>query len=156
MENVQPKNHVESSQMSDTFPSEALPRLSLPQVVPAQVSAKLHHTHGVTTQSFQSEAQITPFPQTPMTPLLTEHLTVQSSVLQTKKNVSSLSLLSGPQVPFPTPRLDFSRSLRSGITYIPRSMTRHKEPTMADALIACGTLVLMSLFILMLLYYFSM
>ena len=98
-------------------------------------------------------SQMTPFPQTPMTPPLTEPLFWQSSVLPTEQEVS---LLSGPQVPFPTPRLDFSRSLRSGVTYIPRTMTRHEEPGIVDALIACATLITIGLLLLMILYYFSL
>ena len=154
MENSQPKFRIETLPDGDTFPS--VPRLSLPQVTPAQVIARRQHSHAVIPQSLQPVAHMTPFPQTPMTPLLAEPLTWQSSVLQTKKNAPSVSLLSGPQVPFPTPRFDFSHSLRAGVTYIPRSMTRHKEPNVVDALIACGTLALIGLFILMLLYYFSM
>ena len=153
MENLQPKFRIETQPYGDTFPS--VPRLSLPQVTPAQVIAKRQHSHVVSAPPLQPVAQTTPFPQTPVTPPLAEPLTWQSSVLQTKKDASSVSLLSGPQVPFPTPRFDFSHSLRAGVTYIPRSMTRHKEPNVVDALIACGTLVLIALFILMLLYYFS-
>ena len=156
MENSQPKFRIETLPDGDIFPSVPLPRLSLPQVTPAQVIATRQHSQAGTTPLLQPEGQTTPFPQTPMTPLLAEPLTWQSSVLQTKKDASSASLLSGPQVPFPTPRFDFSHSLRAGITYIPRSMTRHKEPNVADALIACGTLLLIGLFIIMLLYYFSM
>ncbi len=155
MKNLQPTFRIETLSDGDTSPQVSLPRLSLPQVTPAQVIAKRQHSHAVSTLHLQPVSQRTPFPQAPMTPPLVEPLTRQSAVLQTKRDVSSLSLLSGPQVPFPTPRLDFSRSLRGGITYIPRSMTRHKEPNIADALIACGTLVLIGLFILMLLYYFS-
>ncbi len=154
MENLQPDFCIETLPDEDIFPN--VPRLSLPQIMPAQVIATRQHSHAGATPPLQAVAQATPFPQTPMTPLLTEPLTWQSSVLQTKKNASSVSLLSGPQVPFPTPRFDFSHSLRAGVTYIPRTMTRHKEPNVVDALIACGTLVLIGLFILMLLYYFSM
>ena len=155
MKNSQPNVRIEPLPDGDTFPSVSLPRLSLPQVTPAQVIARRQHSHAVTPQSLQPVVQITPFPQTPMTPLIVEPLTWQSSLLQTKPGTSTVSLLSGPQVPFPTPRFDFSRSLRAGVTYIPRSMTRHKEPNVVDALIACGTLVLIGLFVMMLLYYFS-
>ncbi len=154
MKNLQPNIRIKTLPDEDTFPS--VPRLSLPQVTPAQIIAKRQHSHVVSVPLLQPVAQTTPFPQTPITPPLAEPLTWQSSVLQTKKNVPSVSLLSGPQVPFPTPRFDFSHSLRAGVTYIPRSMTRHKEPNVVDALIACGTLVLIALFIMMLLYYFSM
>ena len=155
MKNLQPTFRIETLSDGDTSPQVSLLRLSLPQVTPAQVIATRQHSHAVNTLHPQPVSQITPFPQAPMTPPLVEPLTLQSLVLQTKKDASSSSLLSGPQVPFPTPRFDFSRSLRTGVTYIPRSMTRHKEPNIADALIACGTLVLIGLFVLMLLYYFS-
>jgi len=154
MKNSQPDFRIETLPDGDVFPG--VPRLSLPQIMPAQVIAKRQHSHAVRAPHLQSVEHTTPFPQTPMTPPVAELLTWQSSVLQTKKNASSVSLLSGPQVPFPTPRFDFSHSLRAGVTYIPRSMTRHKEPNVVDALIACGTLVLIGFFILMLLYYFSM
>ena len=154
MENLQPKFRIETLPDGDTFPG--VPRLSLPQITPAQVIATRQHSHAVSIPLPQPVPQTTPFPQTPMTPMVAEPLTCQSSVLQTKKDESSVSLLSVPQVPFPTPRIDFSHSLRAGITYIPRSMTRKEEPDVVDALIACGTLVLISLFILMLLYFFSM
>ena len=153
MKNLQPTFCSETLPNGDTVPS--VPRLSLPQIAPTQVIAKRQHFHAFSTPHLQLAAQTTPFPQTPITPPLGEPLIQQSLVSQMKKDVSSASLLSGPQVPFPTPRIDFSRSLRSGVTYIPRSMTRHKEPNVIDALIACGTLVLIGLFIFMLLYYFS-
>ncbi len=156
MKNLQPNFHSETQPNGDTSPKVLLPFLSLPQVTPAQVIAKRQHSHVTVASHLQSVSQTTPFPQTPITPLLTEPLSKQPTTLQTKKDESSLSLLSGPQVPFPTPHVDFSRSLRSGVTYIPRSMTRQKEPNVVDALIACGTLVLIGLFVLMLLYYFSM
>ena len=156
MTNSQRDFQIETLPAGDTFPSIALPHLSLPQVMPAQVIATRQHSRAIITPLLQPVAQTTPFPQTPITPLVAEPLTRQSSVLQTKKAASSVSLLSGPQAPFPTPRFDFSYSLRADVTYIPRTMTRHKEPTIIDALIACSTLVLIGLFILMLLYYFSM
>ena len=156
-------NNLQLNATSETYSTEetpsviCLPRLSLPQVTPAQVIAKHQHSlaslepldYNIPVQ------QITLFPQTPVTPPLTEPLREHMPVPQKQKRYASASLLSGPQVPFPTPRFDFSQSLRSGVTYIPRSMTRHKEPNIFDALIACGTLVLIALFILMLLYYFS-
>ncbi len=156
MKNLQPNFRIETLSEEDTSPRVLLPYLSLPQVTPAQVIAKRQHSHATIASNLQSVSQTTPFPQTPVTPLLTEPLSKQAAVLQTKKDASSISLPSVPQVPFPTPRFDFSRSLRSGVTYIPRSMTRQKEPNVVDALIACGTLVLIGLFVLMLLYYFSM
>lgn len=156
MKNLQPNYRIEALPEGDTSPRVLLPYLSLPQVTPAQVIAKRQHSHATIAPHLQLSLQITPFPQTPVTPMLAEPLTRHSAVLQTKNDASSLSLLSGPQVPFPTPRFDFSHSLRSGVTYIPRSMTRQKEPNVVDALIACGTLLLIGLFILMLLYYFSM
>jgi len=158
MKNLQPNASSETHSVEDTSSVIHLPQLSLPQVTPAQVIAKRQHSHASLVPSVYdvSAPRATPFPQTPVTPPLTEHVSKQASALQTKKDISSVSLLSGPQLPFPTPRFDFSRSLRAGATYIPRSMTRHKEPNVVDALIACGTLVLIGLFILMLLYYFSM
>ena len=158
MENLQ-SNVTSETRSTEGVPSViCLPRLSLPQVTPAQVIAKRQHSHASLEPSVYDlpAPQTTPFPQTPMTPPLTEPLGGQISVLQAKKDISSVSLLSVPQLPFPTPRIDFSQSLRAGVTYIPRSMTRHKEPNILDALIACGTLLLIGLFILMLLYYFSM
>ena len=155
MKNLQPNFRIEPVPDEDTSSGVLLPFLSLPQVTPAQVIAKRQHSHAVSTPQLQPASQIPPFPQAPITPPLAEPLTRQSSVLHTKKDASTASLLSGPQVPFPTPRFDFSHSLRAGVTYIPRSMTRHKEPNVVDALVACGTLVLIGLFILMLLYYFS-
>lgn len=157
MESLQ-SNATSETRSAEGVPSViCLPRLSVPQVTPAQVIAKRQHSHASLEPSVYdvSASQTTPFPQTPMPPPLTEPLGGQASVLQTQEDISSASLLSGPQLPFPTPRIDFSQSLRSGVTYIPRSMTRHKEPNVLDALVACGTLVLIGLFILMLLYYFS-
>ena len=158
MKNLQPNTNSETLSTEDTSSVICLPRLSLPQVTPAQVIAKRQHSDTSLVPSLYDNyaLQTVTFPQTPVTPPLTEPFGTQASVLQTKKDMSSVSLLSGPQLPFPTPRFDFSHSLRAGVTYIPRSMTRHKEPNMLDALIACGTLVLIGLFILMLLYYFSM
>ncbi len=139
MNNIQPVLSPETLSHGETFPTMLVPRLSLPQVASAQEKAVQQHSSGTLLQQVLPQ-QAVPFLQTPVTPPLIEPLTLQSPVRQ---------------VPFSTPRLDLSRSLRSGITYIPASMQRHNEPGIADALVACATLIVIALLLLMLLYYFS-
>ncbi len=158
MNNVQSGHNVETqSDECMSLEGQGL-RLSLPQVPPALVIATRQHSHASITPEVYNQpvCRATPFLQTPVTPPLSGPLSVQASVLQTKKDAPSVPLLSVPQLPFPTPRFDFSHSLRSGVTYIPRSMSRDKGPNVVDALIAGATLVLIGLFLLMLLCYFSM
>lgn len=154
MNNVELSHRSETLPATSTSPRVCLPQLSLPQVTPAQVIAKRQHSNAPVTH-FQSVPPQTPFLQTPVTPPIVEP-TERQAVLMTKKEVSSVSLSTGPQLSFPIPRPDFSHSLRTGVTYIPRSMPRHEEPNLVDALIACATLILLALFIVMLLYFFSM
>lgn len=154
MKNIQPIFSIETLPNGDTDPS--IPRLSLPQVTPAQVIARRQHSYGVNTLFHQSALQIPSFPQAPITPPLTNYAPPHVFATQKEYNASSVSFGAGPQVSFPVARFDFSRSLRSGVTYIPRSMTRHKEPNMTDALIACTTLIIVSLLLLTILYYFGL
>ena len=154
MKNVQPIFSIETLSNEHTDPG--IPRLSLPQVTPAQVIAKRQHSYVVNTLLHQMELQVTPFPQTPLTPPVTEAVASRSFATQKGQAASPVSLWSGPQVQFPVARFDFSRSIRSSVTYIPRSMTRHGEPNMTDALIACTTLIIVSLLLLTVLYYFGL
>ena len=150
MKNSTPIFSIETLPNRDTPPG--IPRLSLPQVMPAQVIAKRQHSYEANTLLQQTVLPTTPFPQIP----ITEPAPTSALATQTKPDASSVSLWSGPQVPFPIARFDFSRSLRSGVTYIPRSMTRHEEPNIIDALIACATLIVIGLLLLTILYYFSL
>jgi len=98
--------------------------------------------------------QVMPLPQFPMTPPHTEPIGGPLSIPHTENDVQAL--LPRPQVPFPVQHQAIARSLRAGVTYIPPSMKRHAEPNLADALIACSTLLLLVMCVLLLLYYFSM
>ena len=61
-----------------------------------------------------------------------------------------------PVTPRPNDAYYRSISKVTGMTYIPKSMTRHKQPTLVDALIACATLLLLCLCFLLLLSYLGM
>ncbi len=146
---------------SETPEEYTLPLLRLPQVTPAQVIAKRQHYEALMMQA-QILPKTPPFLQTPVTPPHTESLPRAESVetqqalpryTQTERSKNTPSM---QEVMFSTTPLDFSRSLRAGITYIPPTMKRHKEPDMTDALIACGTLLFIGLFLLLLLYYVSL
>ena len=58
-----------------------------------------------------------------------------------------------PVTPRPNEFYDSRRGMLTGVTYIPRSMDRHAQPTLVDALIACGTLVLLFFCLLLFLYF---
>ncbi len=157
MKNSQPDPVIETFVEEFTPSMLHLPRLSLPQVTPAQLMAR-RQRYSVQMVDIPFTPQTTPFPQTPTpTPsLYTESLSAHIPFPTPQTNIiASASVSTASHQPSPTPRLDFSQSLRAGVTVVPRSMIRHSEPTVVDALIACGTLLLLGLFIVLLLYYFS-
>jgi hypothetical protein len=153
MKNSQPNPVIETFTEELTPLILHLPLLSLPQVTPAQLMAR-RQRYDV---QMMDIPQTTPFPQTPMPSpaLYTESLSVQVPFPTPQTDIASAAVPLVPLQPSPTPQLEFSQSLRAGVTVIPRSMIRHDEPTVVDALIACGTLLLLGLFVLLLLYYFS-
>ncbi len=133
---------------SETFipPMIRLPQYSSsPDIAPIQQKQDIFAAH--------KASQVTPFPQFPMSPPRTEPTGRPLSLPHTENDVQAL--LPRPQVPFPVQHQAIARSLRVGVTYIPPSMKRHAEPNITDALIACGTLLLLIMCVLLLLYYFS-
>ena len=130
-----------------------LPAIRLPQVAPSQVIA-------------MRQRSLTPLPCVP-------HVALRSPMVEPQKLVQSItganpySTKVAPLTPRPqviditpvTPAPDNSPSQGmnkiNGITYIPRSMKR-QEPTVVDALIASGTLILICLCIMLFLYYIGL
>ena len=129
----------------------ALPLLRLPQVTPAQVIAKRQRYEALTTQVLPNTPSFSP---TPLTPPYAEPSQSPRTfpAFSEKQDEQKHAVCAEAALPFSTASVDFSQSLRARVTYIPPSMTRHKEPTMADALLACGTLLFICLFLLLLLY----
>jgi len=128
------------------------PMIRLPQYSSSPDMVLTQQKQGVLDAAHKA-SQVTPFPQFPMTPPRTEPTGRPLSIPHTENDVQAL--LPRPQVPFPVQHRAIARSLRAGVIYIPPSMKRHAEPNIADALIACGTLLLLVICVLLLLYYFS-
>ncbi len=145
----------------NTIPSIVpTPMLRVPQTPPEKVIATRRRSIAPVVR-LQQLPQGTPLPQAPVTPMPVIQLSEQSP--QTPFPPLDMMptlvtpLASGQRISFPIPRPKFSITLRlPGITYIPRMMTRRNVPSVIDALFACGTLLLIGLCVLMLLYYFSM
>lgn len=134
----------------------ALPVLRLPQVAPSQVIAT-------------RQRSLTPVPNVqsrvvmhPRSPMVKRQRPVQPASTKSLHEAPSVQLTprpygidNTPVTPLPDNPLYQKVSKLHGITYIPRSMTR-QEPTVVDALIACGTLILMCVCVILFLYYIGL
>ena len=136
----------------------ALPALNLPQVAPSQVIAMR-----------QRSLTPTPLPYVPTRATISPRLPMvqQQKSVQPVSGSNPYSTNVAPLTPRPqtigmapiTPMPDNASYRRvsklNGITYIPRSMKR-QEPTVVDALVACGTLILICLCVMLFLYYIGL
>jgi hypothetical protein len=112
-----------------------LPALRLPQVNPSHVVATRQRSHPSLIPVSSSQVATDPIPSVRQEDEQQKLSFVTSSSNEAYyRNVSKYT----------------------GITYIPKSMTRHKQPTIADALIACATLLLLCLCFLLLLTYLGL
>lgn len=142
----QPDFITETPSESFMPPMLRLPQISLGTPMPMVVTPQFRRV--ADTAHMPSQAQF------PVSPPHTEPLSDSFSMPQAEDN--ERALLPRPQVPFPMQHRAITRSLRSGVTYIPPSMKRHAEPNMIDALTACVILLLLVLCVALLLYYFSL
>jgi len=133
----------------------ALPVLRLPQIVPAEVIAMRQRS--MTPMPYlQSKETMHSHPDKMKHKLIHAVPGVVRNeikgVPQAIQTPRSFNAFNTPVTPFPDATYRNASKI-PGITYIPRSMTRHTEPTVVDALIACGTLILLCLCVLLFLYY---
>ena len=134
----------------------ALPSLRLPQVAPSHVIAmrqrSLTPAPNVQSRVVMHVRSPRVKRQRPVQPASTKSLHEAPSVQLTPR---PYGIGNTPVTPIPDNPLYQKVSKLHGITYIPRSMTR-QEPTVVDALIACGTLILICVCVVLFLYYIGL
>lgn len=153
---------VEALTKHDTV---AQPALSLPQVAPERVIALRQrslvpatslHPLDMTTRphSYIVKQNVVRHEQLPASPAI--EWREAKVVTQTPQPIQVSHSHSTRNTPTSAAASQCNGSKLTGITYIPRSMTRHAQPTVVDALIACGTLVLLCVCVMLFLYYMSL
>ena len=134
----------------------ALPALRLPQVAPSHVIATRQRSRTLVSRMYSQTGMPTRALKTKLP--RQRQSTSMDNMYETKvRPLSPLPQGIGNIPVTPVPDNTYYQRLGKlhGITYIPRSMTR-QEPTIIDALIACGTLILICVCVMLFLYYIGM